>query len=175
MKNSKGRQATPEELLSTILGFIAARFYQGEQKAFAQDRQRLLKWVILKPAAWLDERGVTIHPEDYRKLFLDPAQGILMIALQHGNTEGVKYLPAWLGKAVESRLRIQGDRLYQMAKDYERRQAAVLVDRVAAALGGIAAGRAPDPVRQLARSADLIRQPKRSPKRPADNGQLSLL
>lgn len=174
-KGIRRRQASPEELISTILGFISARFYQADPKSFAQDRSRLLKWVVLKPAAWLDERGVTVHPDDYRSLFVDQDNGLLMIALRHGNVEGIKYRPAWLGAAVESRLRIQGDRLYQMAKDHERRMSADIADRVVAALGGIATGRGPDPVRQLALAAAAVTLPKRAPKRPADAGQLSLL
>ncbi|MCW5559735.1 MAG: hypothetical protein KIT22_18110, partial [Verrucomicrobiae bacterium] len=107
--------------------------------------------------------------------FLDQQHGLLMIALRHGNLDAIQYRPAWLGQVVESRLRIQGDRIYAMAKAYEARKASQIADQVVAAIGGQAAGGRPDPVRQLAKAADLLRRPRRTSRRAADNGQLSLL
>lgn len=172
---SPRRQQTSQELRDTILEFIGRHFYGGDRVALAKDTPRLLKWVVLKPAAWLDDKGMTVCPDTYRDLFLDTRKGILMEALRHGASE-IHYRPAWLGKVVESFLRIQGDTLYERAKGEQARQTGMMVDQVVAALGGRVAGAQADPVRQLAQAASLLRPATRpqTPRKAAADSQLSL-
>lgn len=169
------RQPTSQELRDTILGFICRHFYQGDFEVMVKDRTRLLRWVVLKPAAWLDERGVTIHPDDYRDLFLDAKNGLLMTALRHGAIEDVEYVPAYLGKVVESRLQIQGERLYEMAKRQAAAQSAQIADRVVAQLVGAQGVQRVDPVRQMAQAADLLSVRARAARVKPAGEQLSLL
>ena len=62
------KHPTPKELTDTCLDFLRRKFYQqpGDEKGFAQDRSRLLSWVVLWLAGWLNSRGVTIHGDAYR-------------------------------------------------------------------------------------------------------------
>ncbi|MBL9174384.1 MAG: hypothetical protein JNL10_12670 [Verrucomicrobiales bacterium] len=173
---SARRQQTSQEIRDTILEFIGRHFYGGDRVALAKDTPRLLKWVILKPAEWLDERGMTIASDSYRDLFLDTKSGVLMEAIRHGEISGIKYRPAYLGKVVESFLRIRGDSFYEKAKADQARQSAVMVDQVVAALGGRVATAQADPVRQLAQAATLLRRATRAQthRKPAAGSQLDL-
>lgn len=170
------KQQTSQELRDTILEFIGRHFYGGNRVALSKDTPRLLKWVVLKPAAWLDDKGMTVCSDTYRDLFLDSRNGILMEAIRHGSSD-IQYRPAWLGKVVESFLRIRGDTLYERAKAEQTRQTGIMVDQVVAALGGRASGSQVDPVRQLAQAATLLRRATRpqTPRKAAASAQLDLL
>jgi len=65
------KQPTPTELTDSCLQILRSRFYNqpGDDKCFAQDRSRLLAWVVLWPATWLNKKGVTLHGDQYRQIF----------------------------------------------------------------------------------------------------------
>lgn len=104
LKSSRNRaaldrkQPTPQELRDELLGFLQRKFYPGQPVAFAKDRRRLLDWVILWPAKWLDDRGVTIPADRYRAIFMS----VFMDGLRFGDTANITYLPAWLAKCIQS-------------------------------------------------------------------------
>ncbi|MBX3732624.1 MAG: hypothetical protein KF791_08525 [Verrucomicrobiae bacterium] len=173
-QRSPRRQQTPQEIRDTILGFIGRHFYGGDHVAVAKDTPRLLRWVVLKPAEWLDERGVTISADSYRDLFLDSRSGVLMEAIRHGDIGSIRYRPAWLGQVVDSYLRIRGDRLYELAKRHQASLVGDLMAQVVAAVGGRTPESRPDPVRQLAQAAHLLKPAMRRP-RPRQDSQLFLL
>jgi len=177
VKRTPRHQPTPQEIRDVILGFIGRHFYHGDKVTLAKDTARLLRWVVLKPAEWLDDKGVTISAASYRDLFLDSRHGVLMEALRHGAIDDIRYRPAWLGQVVESYLRIHGDRLYEHAKAWEASRSGVLADQIAAAIGGRASGAPPDPVRQLAQAASLLRRAAaaQARRRGAAPTQLTLL
>lgn len=159
------RQQTPEELLASVLEFVERKFYAGDRVAFIKDRKRLLSWVVLRLATWLDERGVTLSPERYREILVDR---ILMEAVLHGNTYGIRYRPAWLGKVVESHLRLHGEDYYEEAKSLRNLADSCL--SVAAA----SVRRDPDPVRELARAASLVKSAIKGPVKRCSGAQLLL-
>lgn len=158
-----------------MLGFIRGKWYPQRSVQFAKDRPRLLKWVVLYPARWLDERGVTISAEEYLDLFVSPSDGLLMDALRHGS-DSIAYIPAWLGRVIQSHLQIHGDRIYERAKSVAR------LTEHAIMVAGRQVGAAPDPVRQLAQAEAVLRRnarrlhPARRPAASAgQSDQLSLL
>jgi hypothetical protein len=157
------RSLTSTELRDEILEFIRGKFYPGAAVEFAKDRPRLLAWVVLEPARWLDERGVTIASEQYRGLFLDAKAGVLMEAIRHGATHEIRYRPAWLRMVIQSHLRIHGDELYAQAKS-----AAVAVENALSLAGRLTVGKQPDPVRELAAASALLRAPARRPQTPCN-------
>ncbi|MBN9691345.1 MAG: hypothetical protein J0M24_14000 [Verrucomicrobia bacterium] len=174
---ARRKQQTSEELIATILGFIGRHWYQGDTVRLAKDRPRLLRWVILKPATFLDERAVTVSADTYRDLFLDTQNGVLLEAIRHGAQETIQYPPAYLGTVVDSWLRIQGDRLYERAKNESARSAGEIAEQLAQALAG-RPQTGVDPVRQMAQADALLRQSARRvqrPCKPAADSQLSLL
>jgi hypothetical protein len=54
------RQETPQELRDHCLDFLRRKFYPNHAVNFAKDRPRLLAWVVLWPAKWFNEKGVTV-------------------------------------------------------------------------------------------------------------------
>lgn len=166
------RQQTPAELLGQCLSFLQRKYYQDKDRQFAQDRQRLLQWVVLWPAKWFNERGVTIHTSQYLQIFTE----VFMDGLRFGNTGNITYLPAWLAKVIRSHFDHHGDEIYAAAKSMR-----TLTDSIV--LGALMAGKpaptpAPDPIRELADAQRLLK-PKNHGKRtkpltPKPN-QLTLL
>jgi len=158
-------QSTPQELLDELLQFLQMKFYSGHPIEFAKDRPRLLDWVVLWPARWFDQRGVTITSDRYRSIFFQ----VFTDALRFGNTGNITYLPAWLAKTIQSHFSIHGEDYYNEAKMVrDQAQTALL------SLGRmVKAG--PDPVRDLAALAALIKTSRKPVKKAPINDQLNLL
>jgi hypothetical protein len=159
------KQLTPQELLDDLLAFLQRKFYEGYPVAFAKDRPRLLKWVVLWPAKWLEDRGVTLPPDQYKKLFTD----VFMDGLRYGNTGQIAYLPAWLAKVIQSHFEHHEDEIYAQAKSMRN-----LVESSLSLAGKLPTATPPDPVRQLAAARRLLK-PKKQERKPAKNNQLNLL
>lgn len=122
---------------------------------------------MLYPASWLNERAVTLPGDRYRAIM----SGILIDAAAHLAQSKVTYLPAYLRQVVQSHWRIHGEAYYEEAKSMRN-----LVEH-AVIIAGKNRVAAPDPVRELAQAASLLRATKR-PKtvlKPAPNDQLTLL
>jgi hypothetical protein len=160
----KLKQPTPQELLDGLLDFLSRKFYQNHPLQFAKDRPRLLDWVVLWPARWFDERGVTIPATEYRKIF----ESVFMQALVFGKAEKITYFPAYLAKVIQSHFAMHGEEYYESAKSMRNQ-----VDH-ALLIAGSARHAAPDPVRELAQAARLVK-PKKLPRKPPVNAQLTLL
>jgi hypothetical protein len=161
------KQPTPQELLDQILDFLQRKFYEGHPVSFAKDRPRLLDWVVLWPAKWLDDRGVTIPADRYRDIFFT----VFLDALACGNTGNITYLPAYLAKVIQSHFAMHGDEYYAEAKSMR-----TLVENSIVLAGRLAKPEA-DPVSDLARVAQasrLLRPKKKAPKAPV-KAQLTLL
>ena len=151
-------QPVPEELRDSILSLLRTKFYRLENgeidvKAFAQDRTRLLDWVVLWPAQWLFGKGVTIHGEAYRQIF----NRVFIQAAGHV-TSKVNYRPAYLRQVIQSYFRIHGEEVYAEAKSMR-----TLADHVLL-IASQARQAAPDPVAQLAAAKALLAAPKRQPR-----------
>lgn len=158
------KQQTSEELRDDLLGFIQRKFYPGEGVAFAKDRRLLLKWVVLFPAKWLNEKAVTLPPERYREIFMK----VMLEALACGNTGAIHYRPAWLAKVIQSHFAVHGQELYDEAKS-----ARSLAENALAVFGKLSRAE-PDPVRELARAASLLAVAKPA-KKMTLKSQLELL
>jgi hypothetical protein len=158
------KQQTSQELLDDLLGFLERKFYEGHRIEFLKDRRRLLDWVVLWPATWLHEKGVTLPDDRYRQIFMK----VFMTALQMGDTGNIKYLPAWLAKCIQSHFAVHGDDIYDAAKSMR-----TLTEHALLSAGKAAVGR-PDPVRELAVAARLVKAAKPA-RKPTQKEQLSLL
>lgn len=169
------KQSVALELRDDLLRFIWQKFYAADPggdsvaaRSFAQDRERLLAWVILWPAGWFIRRGVTVPGERYKQIFTS----ILLEAVRHGNTSKVKYRPAWLRYVIQSHFRIHGEDYYNEAKS-ARAQA----EHALHVLGQIKTVPTPDPIRDLAAANILLAHSKRSKNQPNKQAgdQLSLI
>ena len=152
------KQPTPEAVRDAVLLVIERQFYRDHRVAFLKDRGRLLQWVVLWPATWLDERGVTISPARYQEILIGP-KGILIEALRHGETGQIGYLPGWLRKCVQSHFKVHGERLYQEAKSVQ-----AIADHLLLQVGRTTAPQV-DPIRQLSDAAKLLAVPRPKPRR----------
>lgn len=123
----------------------------------------MLAWVVLWPAAWLKQRGVTISTENYRKIFM----AVFLDAMVHG-TDKIKYRPAWLKQVIQSHFAMHGDEIYAEAKAVR-----TLVENALVLTGKCAPVARPDPMRELAAARALLTV--RKPLKPIVKGQLNLL
>lgn len=163
--STRPKQQTPKEMLDGLKDFVARKFYEGDSVGFMKDEPRLLKWVLLYPAKWLNERGVTITTERYRALI----NGVLMEALRHGNTAQIGYRPAWLGKVIQSHLAFHGEKLYSEAKS-----ARSLAENALLMVGRLSTNRQDDPVKTLVAASRLLERKKPMVKQTGKD-QLNLL
>lgn len=152
---ARPRQVTSSELRDSLLDFLRAKFYPepAHWVTFQKDVPRLLAWVVLWPAKWLDERGVTLPTERYQELVVNA----LLEGLRHGDTGGIKYLPAWLGRVVQSHFAHNEDAIYEEGKALRGRLELTLRGLEAIA----AASRPADPVREMAAAAGLLKARRR--------------
>lgn len=161
------KQPTPAELTDSLLEFIQARFYPGHAVAFAKDKPRILAWVILWPATWLYERGVTLTTDRYGQII----RTILLDALAHANPDAIKYLPAWMRQTLQSHFAHHGDEIYDEAKQL-RTQVEHLMADISTRQSPV-----PDLARDLIQARKILTagpRPKPSQKSPV-KAQLTLL
>jgi len=154
MNPARPKQTTSQELLDDLLRFVGQKFYTDDYKAFAQDRQHLLKWVILWPAGWFNKRGVTVTGERYKKIFTD----VMLNAVRHGNTNQINYRPAWLKMVIQSHFAVHGEEYYAEAKNVRN-----LAEHAMLVVGKAVGASQPDPVKELATAHALLARSK--PKR----------
>lgn len=162
------KQPTPVELRDACLDLLRRKFYGNtpeEAKSFAQDRNKLLAWVVLWPAAWLNGKGVTIHGDAYRKIFTQ----VFMQAAAHVESK-VKYRPAYLRQVIQSHFRMHGEEYYEEAKSVRN-----LVENTMLMIGKTVPS-APDPVKELAAARDILaaRKPKLTRPQASVKAQLNL-
>ena len=161
----KPKQPTSQELLDSLCEFVQVKFYPGQAVAFAKDRPRILKWVLLYPAGWLNSRGVTLPPERYKAILVE----VLLDALRFGMNSKVTYLPAYLRQVVQSHFRLHGEKYYGEAKTARN-----LVEHAVLVAGKSVTNQASDPVRELAQAARILKA-RRTILKPVVKDQLNLL
>ena len=81
-------------------------------KRFFQDRNLLLRNVILYPAHWLDERGVSLPSHRYKAIVLD----VLQTIKRRSDTRGIQCLSGYLAPCVQTHFKHHGDECYEEAK-----------------------------------------------------------
>jgi hypothetical protein len=117
-------------------------FYGGDERWFA-DQEFIKRRVVTWPAHWLDERGVSMLPDDYRKLLLD----VFVDIKRHGETGNIKYWPGYLAKCIQEHFAHHGEEIYARGK--------ALRTRVDYVLSGVR--KAPDEAQAL-RSVENLAQ-----------------
>ncbi len=142
------RQPTPAELTGKCLSFLQRKFYEGHGDTFAQDRQRLLKWVVLYPAQYLNEQGVTLPLDRYQQIF----ESVFMDAAMFQKQEVIRYLPGYLAIVMKRHFDYHGEEYYNEGKSIR-----AVADHVLLTVGQPAVQAAPDPIRDLARAARLLK------------------
>lgn len=145
------RAVLSEQIVDTLLGYIRSHWYREmPAEAFAKDRPRLLEWVVFEAAKRLDAAGVSLPGERYLEIHL----GMMRDAVNFGSRAA--YIPAYLRHVVQSHWKIHWEEHYEEAKR--------LTPRIEEAVRDLAAGvgRRPDPVREMAKAADLLGRTRRA-------------
>lgn len=161
-------EQTPAELVAELLAVVRRQFYPDSlvddaraQKRWFQEQHLIKSWVILWPAAWLDERGVWLPPERYRAALL----GIFDEIKRHGGTGSVKHWPRYLATCVQSRFKLRAEEFLA-----EGKAARTLVERVALGLSkpgnAEAARRGAAVVKALAAAQAVLHQGRPKAKKP---------
>lgn len=165
MGRAKIKQQTPKELTDTLLEFLRLKFYQGEAVEFAKDRSRLLGWVVLWPAWWLNKKGVTLPADKYRELFME-----VFHEAKACGTDKIKYRPAWLRMVIQSHFQHHGDAIYERAKSIR-----TLVEHLILSTGNRPSADEAHPTDDMARARQLVMQtPKPVRKKTGEKQQLTM-
>ena len=167
-KFQRFKQPVSDELRESLLDFLRRKFYQGKGDGlkFIQERSRLLSWVVLWPASYLDEKGVSIHGEKYREIFHK-----VFLQADSNRAEKITYRPAWLKEVIQSHFRIHGEEYLVEAKSVRS-----LVERTMLLTGKLPSAAAADPVAELAKQREILIKlgPKKTTLKPVVKEQLSL-
>lgn len=167
-------EQTPAELVAELMGVVRRQFYPDSlvedrlaQKRWFQDSHLIKSWVVLWPAAWLDERGVWLAPERYRGALL----GIFDEIKRHGDTGAVQSWPRYLAACVQSRFKIRAEELLE-----EGKAARDVVERVALGLAkpakADAARRGADVIKALADAKAVLGRGAKRTRKPAAEATL---
>lgn len=160
-------QPTPKELTDSLLDFLRSKFYNlpGDEKCFAQDRSRLLAWVVLWPASWLTGKGVTLHGDRYREIFRN-----VFLQAAANMVSKVKYRPAYLRQVIQKHFAIHGEEYYEEAKSVR-----ALIEQTLL-VAGLARPTVADPVADLAHARRILAsvQPKKTTIKTPVKAQLNL-
>lgn len=164
-------QKIAEDLRDRLLGYIQRHFYADLPKErFWADRRLLLRWVVLWPAKWLSDKGVTMTPERYEEIMVGGGRprGILVDAATLGQPpyNPVKYLAT----VVQKHWEIHGEGYYEEAKALRNK-----LDPIMRVLSGRAIQAQPDPIATLANASDLLRSPRKRRQAVKPPEQMDLL
>lgn len=159
------KQSVPAEIKNDLLGAIRSAFYgDATEKQWHQDKNFILREVVLWPASWLNSKGVTLPPARYKAIILDVLQGIK----RHGSTEAVKFWPGYLKHCLQTHFRIHGEEYYDEAKALRAPLASILAK----------ASQTPtvDPIRVLAEARrDLVQTSRKTRQKGKTASQMTLL
>jgi len=163
-KAERLKQQTPAEMVGSLMGAVRSNFYGEIPEKWFADQHFIKRNVVLWPANWLNEKGVTLPPERYKAIML-----ALFVEIKVNATGPLKYPPGFLMKCVQDHFRIQGEKYYDEGKTIRSKADLAL-------LSAINAPRAADPVAALADAHRILTGHKRLKKRdiPA-RSQMSLL
>lgn len=164
MTEARPKQSVPGEIKADLLSAVRNSFYaDAPEQQWHQDKAFIAREVVLWPAAWLNNRGVTLPPERYKAIILDVFNGIK----QHGRTGAIKYWPGYLKHCLQSHFRIHGEDYYNEAKALRNNLSAVL--KKASAIPTA------DPIRVLAEHRrDLLQARRKAPAKLLKDPQMTL-
>ena len=166
-------QQVAADLRDTLLGYIRVHFYRDlPAERFFADRSLLLRFVVLWPAKWLAERGVSLPSERYQSIMVGSGnpRGILVDAATLG--EPPRNPVAYLGAVVQRHWRIHGDEYYEEAKSLRPR-----LEQLVAGLSKATVQPAPqrNAVELLSEAASLVTTARRRKSAAKPASQLDLL
>lgn len=162
MKAVRQNQATPAEMVETLMGMIRGQFYGDlpADKWFA-DRAFVKKNVVLWPATWLNARGLTLAPERYQAILVEKIND-----LKRHATGTIRNPSGYLMRCLQDHFAHHEDELHDEAKAFT-----ASVER---AIGTLRTAPAADAVAALATAAAVIAPKRRQQGGPKGQGEFGL-
>ncbi len=143
-------QETPAEMVDELMAMIRGQFYgDAGAKTWFQEQSYIKRHVVLWPARWLMNRGVTLPPKRYKAILIEK----LIDVRRHCEQAEFKYLPAYIAQCVKDHFRHHGESIYEEAKAFRG-----TLERV---VGKLNAAPAADPIAALAAAAGVLAAKKR--------------
>lgn len=155
----------PDVMIEELLAALNTSFYAGKDaKAWLRDA-RDLKLVLLWPATWLTQRGISLPADRYEAILREIIGGIR----QHGDTAAIRHFPTYFAHTVQRWFVHHGEELYE-----ERKRARNFMDAALRAATRNASAE-PDPTAALAAAHRVLATGKRAAKAPKnDDSQMGL-
>lgn len=156
------RQETPGQMVAELMEMIRGQFYgDAGAKTWLQEQGYIKRNVVLWPAKWLANKGVTLPPQRYRAILLDKLQDIK----RHCEQAEFKYLPAYIERCVKDHFRHNGEAIYEEGKAFRG-----TLERV---VGKLSAAPQADPIAALAAAASVLKaKRKKTSAKPAAQKEL---
>jgi hypothetical protein len=103
----------PDVMVEELMQMIRGQFYgDAGARTWPRDQQVIRRDVVLWPAAWLKDKGLTMTPVRYRALLIEKLNDVKRNCAQ----ASFKYLPAYLAKCVQDHFRFHEDEINAEAK-----------------------------------------------------------
>lgn len=161
------KQECPSELIFSLLGTIRRQFCADLTDKQWYSCQNFFKRVILYPAKYLNQRGVTLPPKRYQEI----VQDILQDIKRHGQTETVKCWHGYLLHCIQQHFEHHGEDYYNEGKSLRAMTERALMGFTRAQ----EAAQAADPVAPMAQAYAILSRPKRRTARFAKQPDLFAL
>lgn len=99
--------------MNDMLAVIHFRFFGSETPRRWAQEQGVIRQVITYPARYLEDRGVSLPEDRYRKLLV-----YILADIQRNiqNPAGIRRMSYYLLHSVQEHMKHQGDRYYELAK-----------------------------------------------------------
>jgi hypothetical protein len=163
----KLKQPTPTELVNSVMTAIRSLYCPSmDDQTWMKTNYRLTRdWCIFWAARFIAEKGFTLPADRFKAILLN-----VVSEAKREKTGAIAYLPAFLGKCVQSHFKIHWEEYYQEAKSVQNQAEAAL----------LTLGKLPTPtdrtVENLAAAAKVLASARRKQKKkPAAETQFSLL
>ena len=106
------KQEVPQQILTDLLRCIRGQFCPDMPAKEWFQSQRFFIRILTYPAAWLNQRGVTLPPARYKVIILS----IFDEVKHHGKTGEIRYFPGYLLKVVQEHFAHHGEEYYEEGK-----------------------------------------------------------
>lgn len=132
-------------MIDDIMQMIRTQFYAGAKPGVWQrDQHYIRREVVLWPASWLKEKGMTLPAHEYKRLLVEK----IVDVKRHIQVAKFTYLPSYLERCIKSHFGCQEDRLYGQVKSVQT--------PLAALLRGVKVGAAPDVISPLSAAHEVL-------------------
>lgn len=168
MSVTRPKQQAPREIIDELIDLIRRQFCADLPKEEWWKMKRFMRRVVTWPAGWMTGKGMAVPPKRYREILL----GVFNTIKIHGNTDNVRYWPAYLLHSVQEHFKHHGEEYLDEAKAIEAKAHLALMGLRRAPDSEVADRR----IEALSSVHNALKPRRQAKKKPGqDSEQLSLL